>query len=200
MAGSAADAPAASRRAVEIGIAAMVAVAGGIVSVSSLAHDIGWSATGPGAGYFPFRVGVLLAAAGVALVIQSAYARASAGPGHLGVRTDPVLATRADLRRTLSVVLPTAALVGGTMMLGSYVASGLFLAFMMRRHGGYAWLPAAALGAASIAVFYAVFDLWAPVFRLLTPDASLKVRKGNYQRIFDEGRRRVRAWESAHGS
>ena len=45
------------------------------------------------------------------------------------------------------------------------------------------------------AVCYAVFDMWAPVWRLLTPDASLKVRKGNYERIFDEGRRRVRAWE-----
>jgi len=50
------------------------------------------------------------------------------------------------------------------------------------------------------APYYAVFDMWAPVFRLLTPEASLKVRKGNYQRIFDEGRRRVRNWESAHGS
>ncbi len=46
--------------------------------------------------------------------------------------------------------------------------------------------------------YYAVFDLWAPVWRLLTPDASLKVRKGNYERIFDEGRRRVRAWETAN--
>jgi len=50
------------------------------------------------------------------------------------------------------------------------------------------------------APYYAVFDMWAPVFRQLTPDTSLKVRKGNYQRIFDEGRRRVRAWEKAHGS
>src|SRR4029078_4485072 len=50
------------------------------------------------------------------------------------------------------------------------------------------------------APYYAAFDMWAPVFRLLTPEASLKVRKGNYQRIFDEGRRRVRNWESAHGS
>jgi len=50
------------------------------------------------------------------------------------------------------------------------------------------------------APYYAVFDMWAPVFRLLTPEASLKVRKGNYQRIFDEGRRRVRNWESTHGS
>jgi predicted TIM-barrel fold metal-dependent hydrolase len=43
--------------------------------------------------------------------------------------------------------------------------------------------------------YYAVFDLWAPVWKQLTPEASLKVRKANYERIFDEGRRRVRAWE-----
>ena len=48
------------------------------------------------------------------------------------------------------------------------------------------------------AAYYAVFDLWAPVWRLLTPEASLKVRTRNYERIFDEGRRRVRAWEAAN--
>jgi hypothetical protein len=46
--------------------------------------------------------------------------------------------------------------------------------------------------------YYAVFDMWAPVWAQLTPDASLRVRKGNYQRIFDEGRGRVRAWEKAN--
>lgn len=46
--------------------------------------------------------------------------------------------------------------------------------------------------------YFAVFDLWAPVWRQLTPDASLKIRKGNYERLFDEGRRRVRAWEKAN--
>jgi amidohydrolase family protein len=46
--------------------------------------------------------------------------------------------------------------------------------------------------------YYAVFDMWAPVWKLLTPEASLKVRKGNYERIFNEGRRRVRAWEKAN--
>jgi putative tricarboxylic transport membrane protein len=149
MAGSAADPPAASRRALEIGTAATLAMAGGIVSAASLAHDIGWSANSPGAGYFPFRVGVLLAVAGAALVIQ-----------HLRLRTDAVFATRPELRRALGVALPTAALAGGTMVLGTYVASGLFLAFMMRRHGGYRWLPAVAFGVVSIAVFYMVFDLW----------------------------------------
>jgi predicted TIM-barrel fold metal-dependent hydrolase len=48
------------------------------------------------------------------------------------------------------------------------------------------------------APYYAVFDMWAPIWRQLTPDASAKVRTGNYERIFDEGRRKVRAWESAN--
>jgi hypothetical protein len=46
--------------------------------------------------------------------------------------------------------------------------------------------------------YFAVFDMWAPVFQQLTPDASTKVRTGNYARIFDEGRRRVREWERAN--
>jgi len=46
--------------------------------------------------------------------------------------------------------------------------------------------------------YYAVFDLWAPVWKRLTPEASFRIRRGNYERIFDEGRRRVRAWEQAN--
>ena len=48
------------------------------------------------------------------------------------------------------------------------------------------------------APYFTVFDMWAPVWRLLTPAASVKVRTGNYERVFDEGRRRVRAWEKAN--
>jgi predicted TIM-barrel fold metal-dependent hydrolase len=40
-----------------------------------------------------------------------------------------------------------------------------------------------------------VYDMYAPLFAKLTPDASEKVRKGNYERLFDEARRKVRAWE-----
>jgi predicted TIM-barrel fold metal-dependent hydrolase len=40
-----------------------------------------------------------------------------------------------------------------------------------------------------------VYDMYAPLFAKLTPQASEKVRKGNYERLFDEARRRVRAWE-----
>jgi hypothetical protein len=43
-----------------------------------------------------------------------------------------------------------------------------------------------------------VYDQYAPLFALLTKEASDKFRKGNYERLFDEARRRVRAWEKAH--
>jgi hypothetical protein len=43
--------------------------------------------------------------------------------------------------------------------------------------------------------YYGVYEMWTPVWQRLTPEASLKIRKGNYERIFNEGRRRVREWE-----
>ena len=46
--------------------------------------------------------------------------------------------------------------------------------------------------------YYAVYDAWQPVWDLLTPEAREKVLKGNYVRIFDQGRRNARAWEKAH--
>jgi hypothetical protein len=48
------------------------------------------------------------------------------------------------------------------------------------------------------APYYAVFDMWAPIWKQLTPEASAKVRTGNYERIFDDGRHKVRAWEKAN--
>jgi len=48
---------------------------------------------------------------------------------------------------------------------------------------------------ASADAYVAVFDMWGPIWRQLTPEASPKVRKGNSERLFNEGRRRVREWE-----
>ena len=43
-----------------------------------------------------------------------------------------------------------------------------------------------------------VYHLWDPIWAELTPEASLKIRKGNYERIFDAARAKVRAWEKAN--
>ena len=50
---------------------------------------------------------------------------------------------------------------------------------------------------ASAQAYFAVYDLYQPLWDLLSPQVRDKVCKGNYERIFDEGRRRVRAWEKA---
>jgi hypothetical protein len=46
--------------------------------------------------------------------------------------------------------------------------------------------------------YYSVFEMYAPLWKKLTPEASKKIRKGNYVRLFDNARRKVRAWERAN--
>jgi hypothetical protein len=48
------------------------------------------------------------------------------------------------------------------------------------------------------AAYVRVYEQYGPLWKALTPEASEKVRIGNYARIFDEARRRVRAWEAAN--
>lgn len=43
-----------------------------------------------------------------------------------------------------------------------------------------------------------VYKQYEPFWKLLTREASEKVRKRNYERIFDEARRKVRSWEHRH--
>ena len=47
-------------------------------------------------------------------------------------------------------------------------------------------------------MYYAVYNMYAPLWKGLTPEASEKTRKGNYERLFNEGRKKVRAWEKAN--
>ncbi len=44
----------------------------------------------------------------------------------------------------------------------------------------------------------AVYEAYAPLWALLTPDAMQKVTRGNYERLFDKASEQVRAWESAN--
>jgi hypothetical protein len=48
------------------------------------------------------------------------------------------------------------------------------------------------------ASYLKIIDMYQPMFARLTPDAKQKLLKGNYERLFDQARLRVRAWEAAH--
>lgn len=43
-----------------------------------------------------------------------------------------------------------------------------------------------------------IYSMYAPLWKQLTPDAAEKIKKGNYERLFDAARTRVRAWERAN--
>ena len=44
-----------------------------------------------------------------------------------------------------------------------------------------------------------VYRQYEPLWKALSPEASKKVRLGNYERLFNEARRKVRAWEESQG-
>jgi hypothetical protein len=48
------------------------------------------------------------------------------------------------------------------------------------------------------ASYLKIVEVYQPLFARLTPEAKQKLLKGNYERLFDEARRKVRAWEAAH--
>ena len=50
---------------------------------------------------------------------------------------------------------------------------------------------------ASPQAYFGVYDLYQPLWDLLSKEVRDKVLKGNYERIFDDGRRKARAWEKA---
>jgi hypothetical protein len=51
---------------------------------------------------------------------------------------------------------------------------------------------------ASESAYLRVFNQYAPLWNVLTPATSERVRKTNYEQIFDAARHRVRTWESSH--
>jgi hypothetical protein len=164
----------------EIWTAVAAGLTGAIVTVESLSHDIGWNETGPGSGYFPFRVGLLLVGVAIVRVLQVVTAEARLKPGpttdtearlkpgpttETEARLKPgptttAFVTREELGRSLSVFWPTAALVVAMYPLGCYVPSLVYLAWMMRRHGGYHWGKSVAFATAVTVAFFLIFELW----------------------------------------
>jgi predicted TIM-barrel fold metal-dependent hydrolase len=72
------------------------------------------------------------------------------------------------------------------------------VASLMNRHPDRFLFGTDEVAPADQRAYLAVYDTYAPLLARLTPEASQKFRTANYERLFDEARRRVRAWERAH--
>ena len=133
-----------------------------LVIIDSVRVGIGWADDGPRSGYFPFYVGLILAAAsGVVLVQQLLRWRAE----------DPTFATRGQLKSVLAVLVPMVVYVALIAVIGIYVASALLIGGFMRRHGKYRWSLVAAVSLGVPLLFYLVFERW---FLVLLPKGPLE--------------------------
>jgi hypothetical protein len=153
---------AASVRAVEIGVAALVFLFGAVVLLDSFRLGARWGEDGPQPGYFPFYVGLLICFASVIVLVRA-----------LG---DPSLATksfvsRESLKKILTVLVPTAVYVALVKYLGLYVASALYIAYFMWRLGNYPWIKIVPVAVGVSVVFFLIFETW---FQVPLPKGPLE--------------------------
>jgi hypothetical protein len=132
-------------------VAACLLVIGIVVIIEARRLGAGWSTDGPGAGYFPFYIGLILAVCGAAILFQSLRARVPDGE---------VFVDSVQLKRVLSVLVPSAIYAGAIMLLGLYLASGIFIALFMIILGKYPPLKSVVVGVAVNALFFMMFEVW----------------------------------------
>jgi hypothetical protein len=151
--------PVARTATVDAVVAVCLAALGGVVVYEAQRLGAGWTSDGPGAGYFPFYIGLILVICGVGVLLQSLRAR--------GGSDDEVFVDSVQLKRVLSVLLPSAVYVGVIMLLGIYVASAIFIALFMIILGKYPVVRSIAVGLGVNALFFVMFEVWfkVPLFK-----------------------------------
>ena len=147
-----------TRRTMEIATALATALLGVIAMWGAYEHDIGWSDSGPGSGYFPFRIGALLL---LASLVNLFVALRRTGEG--------AFVTAEQMRSVLSFGLPMVAFVVGSVFLGLYVATILYLVGVMVFQGGYKWLFSLVLAFGVAIAMRLIFPLWFKVPLLTGP-------------------------------
>lgn len=135
----------------ELAVAGLLFAIAMLVITDSLRVGIGWADDGPRSGYFPFYIGLLLAASsGWVLLSQLRRWRSD----------HDEFATRAQIGLVVSVLVPIVVYVGLILALGIYVASALLIAYFMFRHGKYGARLALPVALGVPLVFFAVFEKW----------------------------------------
>jgi hypothetical protein len=110
----------------------------------------GWAKDGPQAGYFPFRIGAIICAASVVVLARMIADKSG---------RDRMFVTWDRLKLVLVVLVPTAAYVLVIQLAGIYVASAVFIAGFMRIMGRYGWAKAVAVGIATSATLFWLFEI-----------------------------------------
>ncbi len=171
-------APLATNRTMEIVVALILIGAAAVFIFDASRLGANWiDGQGPGAGYFPFYLGLILMIASLANLVHAVVGRTDDLGG--------VFTTTTAALRVLSVLGPAlayVALIGGVSVgpvvvpgLGIYVASAIFITFFVLAFGGEGVLVAIAVGLLVPLFFFFIFERW---FLVPLPKGPLEVWLG----------------------
>ena len=132
-------------------VAAVLFVFGAVVVVEARRLGAGWTSDGPGSGYFPFYIGLIVCISALGVIWQ---ARA------VKTRDEGTFVNREQLGRVLSVLVPAAIYVLGIWLLGIYVASAIYIALFMIILGKYPTVKSVVLAVIVNVVFFLMFEVW----------------------------------------
>ncbi len=137
--------------AVEAAVAALVLLMGIVVATTSYKLGAGWMSDGPGAGYFPFYIGLILCISGAGTLYQALLGKN---------RNTEIFVDGEQVRRVLVVLIPAAVYVLAIQFLGMYVASAIYIAGFMIVLGKFDRVKSIVLALVIAALFFAMFEVW----------------------------------------
>jgi putative tricarboxylic transport membrane protein len=161
------DSPAvASTRTVETVVYVLLAGLALLLGFDNWRTGMGWEAEGPQAGYFPFYLSVILAAASIYGLVSIFLSRMDEGK---------IFVTRDQLRRVMQVFVPTFLFCLFTQWLGLYVASFLLIAGFMWMVGRIALWKSLLAGFVFSMAMFITFDI---AFDVIMPKGPLEALFG----------------------
>lgn len=160
------DRSAASTRAVEIGVAAVILLFGLVVVTDSYRLGARWGEDGPQPGYFPLYVGLLICFASVTILVRALRSSALAQESFV---------SRGELKKILTVLIPTVVYVSLIAYLGFYLASTLYIAYFMWQLGKYSWIKTVPVAVGVSVAFFLIFETW---FQVPLPKGPLEAALG----------------------
>lgn len=143
---------------VEAVVAGILLIVGIVTIFESRRLGAGWTSDGPGAGYFPFYIGLIIAISSLGILYQALISKS---------KNTKVFVDSVQLKRVLSVLLPAALYVFAVNFLGLYVASAIYIALFMTILGKFSWVKAVITALAVNTVFFLMFEVWfrVPLFK-----------------------------------
>ena len=136
---------------VDTAVGAILFAIGAVVVFEARRLGAGWTSDGPGAGYFPFYIGLILSISALGVIYQSRAAK---------TRDEGAFVDRVQMGRVLSVLLPAAVYILAIWFLGLYVASAIYIALFMIILGKYPRVKSVVVALVIIAIFFLMFEVW----------------------------------------